>query len=88
MNDQNPITEAPEAEAKKSRFSIPFRAKDGSTTASTAAPKSLKDKAGTALKVVGVVTLVGGAAAFVANRRGVKGVTLDLPDVDVTTESA
>jgi cytochrome b len=86
MNNQNPdISSLPPTEPK-SRFRNPLRKSD-STTDTQSKVRSIKEKAKNTAAVVGVVAVAGVVAANVAKRRGVKGVHVDLPDMEVTTSN-
>lgn len=77
MNDQNPEV-TPDNVAQKSRFRNPFRNSE----------TSIKEKTKTVLAAVGVLTVAGVVVGTVAKRRGVTGVEVSLPDVDVTADAS
>ena len=87
MNDQNPASTPNNAKPSLKERAAARLNRDTTTDNDTVNSSSLKDKAKTGLAVVGGVTIAGVAAVSLLKKRGVQGVAVDLPDVDVTTDA-
>lgn len=87
MNDQNPTEDVAQTETKPRIKDRILRRTDAPADAESKPKSTIAQKAKNAAAVVGVVTVVGVAAAAIAKKKSAK-LEVTLPDVDLTTQDA
>lgn len=84
MNDQTP--EAEVVTEPKSKLRDRLRRSDAAADDTSKPKRNLREKAKNVAAVIGVVTVVGAAAAFATKKKSAK-VEVTLPDVEVSTDN-